>query len=126
MMREYMPFDLVDALIEGHKTKAFRILNAILERGSTDAPAILGALNWHYRQFYMLWKNKGKKPLKMNVPTFKRLLKYLPSFTQESFCRIFQSIYETDLRIKTSGRPELALEVLLIKLLQSRALGTGN
>jgi len=132
-MREYIPFDLVDALVEGQKTKAFRILNAILEGGSADAPAVLGALNWHYRQFYVLWKNKGVKPLKMKPYTFKRLLKYLPSFsessradTQESFCRIFQNIYEADLRIKTSARPELALEILLIKLLQSRRLGTEN
>jgi len=121
MIRGYVSFDLVEALIEGQKAKAFRILNTILERGSADAPAVLGALNWHYRQFYTLWKNKGEKPLKMKVSTFKKLLKYLPIFTQENFCRVFQNIYEADLEIKTSARPELALEILLIKLLQMGA-----
>jgi DNA polymerase-3 subunit delta len=132
-MRDYIPFDLVDALMEGQKAKAFRILNALFEGGSADPPVILGALNWHYRQLYGLWKNKGKKPSRMKMPTFRKLLQYLPSFsessrtdTQENFCRIFQSLYEADLRIKTSVRPELALEILLIKLLQSRGLGTEN
>lgn len=118
MTRDYISFDLVDALIAGQKTRAFRILKALIEGRPADAPAVLGALNWHYRQFYTLWENKGKRPLKMKDTTFRTLLKYLPSYTRESFCEIFQSLHETDLRIKTSVRPELALEILLIRLLQ--------
>ncbi len=123
MMRGYTSFDLIDALIADQKTRAFRILKTLIEGRSSDLSAILGALNWHYTQFYILWVNKGKRPLKMKDATYRMLLKYLPSFTLESFCSIFQSLHEADLGIKTSGRPKLALEILLIKLLQ---IGTKN
>ncbi len=123
MMRKYTSFDLTDALVAGQKTRAFRILTAILTGNIMDAPVILGTLNWHYRQFHALWQNKGKKPWKMREKTYRTLAKYLPSFNEGDFYHIFQSLHEADLGIKTSGRPELTLEVLLIKLLQK---GTEN
>lgn len=116
--RGYLPFDLVDALIAGQRAKAFRILKSLIEHRISDATAILGSLNWHYRQFYSLWENKGKKPLKMRAFTYKALLKHLPSFTQKDFSDIFQILHEADLGMKTYGRPEPILEISLIKLLQ--------
>jgi len=119
MIRGYTSFDLIDALISGRKTRVFRILKTLIEGRSSEVPAIVGALNWHYRQFYTLWVNKGKRLPRMRDATYRALLKYIPLFTQESFYCIFQSLHEADLGIKTSGRPELALEILLIKLLQT-------
>lgn len=116
--RGYLPFDLVDALIAGQRAKAFRILKSLIEHRISDMPAVLGSLNWHYRQFYSLWENKGKRPLKMRTSTYKALLKRLPSFTQKDFSDIFQTLHEADLGMKTSGRPEPILEISLIKLLQ--------
>jgi len=121
MMRKYTSFDLVDSLIAGQKTRAFRILKIIFGGNPYEAPVILGTLNWHYKQFYSLWLNKGKKPLKMREKTFKILVKYLPSFREEDFCHIFQALHEADIGIKTSGNPEVVLELLLIKLLQKGA-----
>ncbi len=122
IMREYIPFNLVDALIAGKKNRAFRILKTLLEGKSVDVPAaILGALNWHYRQFYELWKNKGKRPLKMRESTFRILVKYLPNVTQETFSRIFYFLHKADSQVKTFARPEVVLETLLIKLLQAGA-----
>ena len=121
LMRKYSSFDLVDSLIAGQKTRAFRILKAMVTGSAMEAPIILGTLNWHFRQFYSLWLNKGKRPVKMREKTYRVLLKYLPSFNEDNFFNIFQSLHEADLGIKTSGRPELALEVLLIKLLQKGA-----
>ena len=89
---------------------------------SMEAPVILGTLNWHYKQFYSLWLNKGKRPVKMRENTFRSLKRHLPSFRESHFCHIFQCLHEADLGIKTSGRPELEIEVLLIKLLQKGAL----
>jgi DNA polymerase-3 subunit delta len=123
IMRKYTSFDLVNALIAGQKNRAFRILRTLLGSGVMDAPLVLGTLNWHYRQFYTLWQNKGKKPMEMRKATYEALLKYMPSFKEEDFQHIFQSLHKADLEIKTSGRAELVLEVLLIKLLQK---GTGN
>ncbi|MCK5139938.1 MAG: DNA polymerase III subunit delta [Thermodesulfovibrionia bacterium] len=116
--REYIPFNLLDALVAGQKAKAFKILKKLVEGKPSDAPAVLGALNWHYMQLYSLWVNKGKKPHKMRESTFKSLLKYLPHFNQGSFYRIFHSFHEADIEIKTLSRADLTLEILLLKLLQ--------
>jgi len=116
--REYTAFNLTDAITAGQNTRAFRILKAILSGNASQPTIILGALNWHYKQFYLLWRNKGKKPLKMRENTYIALRKRLPSFEEENFCYIFQCLHEADLGIKSSGRPEVAMEALLIKLLQ--------
>jgi DNA polymerase-3 subunit delta len=119
--REYVPFNLVDALISGQKIKAFKILKTLTERPS-NATAILGALNWHYRQFYALWQNKGRRPKKMRSSTFETLSRYLPYYKEEDFQEIFKSLHEADIGIKSFSRPEIALELLLIKLLQIGAV----
>ncbi len=117
MTREYTTFDLVDSLVAGQSSRAFRILKTLFS-GRSDSPAIIGTLNWHYKQFYSLWVNKGKRPVKMREKTYRALIKYVPSFSEEDFFRIFQSLHEADLGVKSSGRPELVLDVLLLKLLQ--------
>lgn len=123
MMREYTTFELVDSLVAGQSSKAFRILTALLSTMSShELPLILGTLNWHYKQFYSLWSHKGKRPMKMREQTYRALVKYLPSFKEEDFFSIFRSLHEADLGLKTSGRPELVLEVLFIRLLQKRSL----
>jgi DNA polymerase-3 subunit delta len=116
--REYIPFHLVDALVAGQKTRAFKILHALVAGRPYDAPVVLGALNWHYMQFYALWEGRGKRPLKMKEITYRNLLKHLPHFKQENFNLIFQCIHDADRGIKTSARPVLTMEILLIKLLQ--------
>jgi DNA polymerase III delta subunit len=118
MMRQFTSFDLIDALIAGQKTRVFRILKTVFERNAMEAPVLLGTLNWHYKQFYTLWLNKGKRPLKMREKTFRALVKYLSAFRENDFYQIFRNLHEADVAIKTSGRPGLSLEVLMIKLLQ--------
>jgi len=118
MIREYSTFDLVDALVSGESARAFSILKTLFS-GRSDPPAIIGTLNWHYKQFYSLWVNRGKRPAKMRERTFRSLVKYVPSFKEENFLRIFQSLHEADLGVKSSGKPELVLEALLLKLLQT-------
>ena len=120
MMREYSTFDLVDSLVSGESARAFSILKTLFS-GRSDAPAIIGTLNWHYKQFYSLWVNKGRRPAKMREKTFRALAKYVPSYKEENFLRIFQSLHKADLGVKSSGRPELVLEALLLTLLQKTA-----
>jgi DNA polymerase III delta subunit len=122
MMRNYTPFDLLDSLISARKSRAFSILKTILEKNAMEATIILGTLNWHFKQFHTLWLNRGKRPMKMRTKTYNILRKHLSSFNENDFFRIFKSLHEADLGIKTSGRPGLVLEVLLIKLLQRGAL----
>lgn len=126
IMREFTSFNLVDALITGQKNKAFRILNNLIEGKSFEPATIVGTLNWHYKQLYSLWKNKGKRPDKMRTASYKILLKHLHNFTKETFYEIFRYLHEADLGIKSSGRPEIVLEILLIKLLTPRRFGTTS
>lgn len=120
-MREYTTFDLVDSLVSGQSSRAFRILKTLFSGRSDEGPVIIGTLNWHYKQFYSLWVNKGRRPVRMREKTYQALVKYIPSFKEEDFCRIFQSLHEADLGVKSSGRPELILEILLIRLLQKES-----
>ena len=123
MMREFTTFELVDALVAGDSTRAFRILKSMFSSMSSyELPVIMGTLNWHYKQFYTLWLNKGRRPVKMREKTYRSLMKYLPVFTEEDFLGIFRYLHEADLGLKTSGRPELVLEVLLVRLLQKRSM----
>ncbi len=122
MMRKYTTFDLVDSIIAGQNARAFRILKTMFGGSSMEAPVILGTLNWHYKQFYSLWMNKGARPARMREKTFRGLSKYLPSYNEDSFFNIFKSLHEADVGVKSSGRPELVIELLLIKLLQKRRL----
>jgi DNA polymerase III delta subunit len=118
MTRKFTSFDLIDALIAGQKTRVFSILNTMFERNAMEAPVILGTLNWHYKQFYSLWLNNGKRPLKMREKTYRALVKYVSAFRENDFYQIFRNLHEADVAIKTSGRPGLSLEVLMIRLLQ--------
>jgi DNA polymerase-3 subunit delta len=119
MTRKFTSFDLIDSLIAGQKTRVFRILKTMFERNAMEAPVILGTLNWHYKQFYSLWLNKGKRPMKMREKTYRALVNYVSAFRENDFYQIFRNLHEADVAIKTSGRPGLSLEVLMIKLLQS-------
>ncbi len=118
MMRKYTSFDLVDTLITGQKTRAFRILKTMLSGNAFDAPVILGTLNWHFKQFYTLWQKRGERPARMREKTYRALVKHLPSCNEDTFFHIFRSLHEADLGIKTTGRPEIVMELLLIRLLQ--------
>lgn len=118
MMREFSSFDLLDAVIAGQKGRAFRILHALFARNAMEAPVIVGTLNWHFKQFYLLWLNRGRRPPRMREKTYRQMVKYLSEYQEEDFYQIFRKLHEADLSVKISGRPELVIEVLMIKLLQ--------
>jgi len=122
MVRDFTSFDLLDSLIGGQKTRAFRILNAMLAGNAFEATVILGTLNWHYRQFYSLWHSNGKRPAKMREKTFRTLVKYVHAYREDNFLQIFRNLHEADMGIKSSGRPKVVLEILLIRLLQKGTL----
>ena len=56
----------------------------------------------------------------MRMSTYNMLSKHLKSYNEDAFQRIFQTLHKADVAIKSSGRPELVLEILLIRLLQKR------
>jgi len=119
MMRHFTSFELINCIIEGQKTRAIRVLRSIFREGNAteSATLLLGALNWHFREFYNLWLDRGKRPLRMKEKTYKGLIKYIPLYNEERFYNIFKALHEADIRIKTGSRPELVIEALLIDLL---------
>jgi len=125
LMRHFSSFELISCIIKGQKTRAMRMLRSILREGSvTDsATLLLGALNWHFREFYNLWLNRGKRPPKMSSDTYNNLKKFLPFCSEERFLNIFKALHEADVMIKTGGMAEIVLETLLINLLSTMADG---
>lgn len=121
MMRHFTSFELINCLFGGEKTKALRILKAIFREGNTieSATLMLGALNWYFREFYNLWLNRGRRPPRMMEKTYKTMMRYLPLYNEERFYNTFKSLHEADIRIKTGGRAEIVMEVLLINLLEA-------
>ena len=105
-------------LIVRDKDRAFTILKALLDSNTTSPELILGTLVWHYGQFYMLWSHKGKRPPKMWEKTYRILSRHLRFCSEDYFFDIFRKLHEADVKIKTSGRPEIALEILLLSLLK--------
>jgi len=118
MMREFPPFELVDALIDGNRERVFRILNEMFARNAMEAVSILGVLNWHFKQFYLLWRGKGRRLPRMNEKTFRTLSKHLHRYGEDDFRRIFRYLHEADVGVKSSGRPELVVDLLMLRLLQ--------
>ena len=116
--RQYTPFQLIDAIRKNKKEQAFKILHALLDSKTSTPYSILGTLVWHYRQLYALWEEKGRKPPKMNFYTYKTLSGYLPYCSQDYFYNLFAALHEADIKIKTSQMGDIALDALVIKLLQ--------
>jgi DNA polymerase-3 subunit delta len=116
--REYTPFQLIDAIRRKNKELSFRILHALLDSKNTTPYGILGALVWNYSQLYALWENKGKQPPKMNIYTYKTLSSCLPHCSLNYFYKLFKALHEADIKIKTSQMGDIALDALIINLLQ--------
>jgi|GEM_PF-304086 len=116
--REYTPFQLIDAIRQNKKELAFRILHALLDSKNTTPYGILGTLVWNYGQLYALWEEKGKKPPKMNIYTYKTLSSCLPHCSLNYFYKLFKALHEADIKIKTSQMGDIALDSLIITLLQ--------
>lgn len=118
--REYTPFQLIDAIRQNKKEQAFKILHSLLDSKASTPYSILGTLVWHYSQLYALWEAKGKKPPKMNFYVYKTLSNYLPICSQDYFYNLFKVLHEADTKIKTSQMGDIALDALVIKLLQTQ------
>jgi DNA polymerase-3 subunit delta len=95
-MREYTPFAIIAELGAGNIERALRITKALLESGQ-DAVSIVGVIGWHYCRLYNRAQNK------------------------KGFREIFEALHDTDVQLKSSGKPKnLLIESLLFKLMALR------
>ncbi len=92
--KDYNAFDMVKALMRKDADNVFRIYNAL--KNASEHHALIGVLNWHYGQ--QLYTGNIKK-------------------SNDYFLKVFETLSNTDIDLKSSGR-SFPLEYLLIKLLR--------
>lgn len=117
-------FDLAEAISEGKKDKALKILGKILSEGE-KAPELIGLISWQVRRIAEAKSRiaQGETPTEACqslgiFPYFRK--KFISQVKKSSFPKLrenFYSLLEADRQFK-SGRltPNLILELLVIKL----------
>lgn len=89
---DYGAFDLVNALRDKDRERAFMISKALQE--TQESYGLLGAINWHYSRMYA--RDRGRAAY---------------------YNKVFELLNDADIRIKTSGGA-FPLEYLVIRLLR--------
>ena len=113
-------FELANALGSRDLARSYRQLQLLLR--DADAPYMLvGALARHFRQLCLIREMQQKKcgrseiskSLKINPYFLDGMLAQAGRFRLGEFQRIFSQLHEVDLGIKSGGRHEALLEMLL-------------
>lgn len=117
-------FELTNAVSEKDKQKAFSVLS-VLEASGHDPVSILSTLAWRFRQInqakqYIEENLSGENILKKigtSKGAFYFLSRHCKNFTFDDLRRIYRSIKETDLKLKsTSQDPYSLLSKLVIEI----------
>ena len=129
-LRESSIFALVDAVVEGKKSRAYRELNQLVESGAS-ASYILAMLA---RQFRMLALSKSLEQKGVPMQDMGRrlgiaseyalgkVLDQVALYEMEEITRAYEMILSADLAFKTGELPErLALELLVMELAGNRS-----
>ena len=111
-------FKTIDALAQKNKQLALKLLHEHLQKG--DSPLqILAMLVSQFRNIYMFKKFQARsRPLPKNLGLHpfvqKKALIFMRNFTLAELQKIYQSLFETDLAIKTGQlEPETALDLFV-------------
>jgi DNA polymerase-3 subunit delta len=113
-------FELADALGRRNLDKAMRQLQTVLR--DSDAPYMLiGALARHFRQLCVIRGLLQKKlpadeigrQAKINPYFLKGLIEQARNFTPDDFVGIFSRLHEVDVLLKSGGRQQALLEMLV-------------
>ncbi|HEY5976040.1 MAG TPA: DNA polymerase III subunit delta [Geobacteraceae bacterium] len=120
-------FELANALGRRDLTGALRCLQTGLREG--DAPFMLvGALARHFRQLWQIGELQEKrmaqdeisKKLGISPYFLKGMAGQARNFKRKELGRIFQQLHQTDLSLKSGGRPQAVLEQLLFHICGSQ------
>jgi DNA polymerase-3 subunit delta len=113
-------FELANALGERNTGMAMRRLHTVLR--DTAAPYMLtGALARHFRQLCIirelqeqrLSQEEISKRSKINPYFLRGMLVQARKFRMDDFPGVFSSLHETDIGIKSGGKPQILLELLV-------------
>lgn len=118
-------FDLVDSLGHRNRRRALNILNQLLDTGEPPQRVFYMIL----RQFRLLLKTKGLAgrresrsvlATELGVPYFllEKYLEQSANFSLKQLKRIYEMLWQTDLKIKKGEQSsQLALELLIVQIL---------
>jgi DNA polymerase-3 subunit delta len=116
-------FELADAMGRRHLDRAMRQLQTVLR--DTDAPYMLiGALARHFRQLCVIRALMQKKlstdeigrQAKINPYFLKGLLEQARNFRLDEFSEIFSRLHDADVELKSGGRQQTLLEMLVFSI----------
>lgn len=126
---EYALFELVDAVVEGRRQKAFQLLRQLLAAGKPPL-LIVHMLARHYRLLVAACGRPRQSPeqlardMEVNPFPARKAMTQARRLTLEAAVKGLEAIADADFRLKTSSSdPALVLDMLLGQLI---ALGTGK
>lgn len=120
-------FELAEAMGRRNLDKAMRQLQTVLR--DSDAPFMLvGALARHFRQLCVIRALMQKKipsdeigrQAKVNPYFLKGLLEQARNFKPDDFAGIFTRLHEVDVEMKSGGRQQILLEMLVFSVCSGR------
>jgi DNA polymerase-3 subunit delta len=131
LLTPYVPeakvFDMVDAMAEGRAEAALTMLHRLLAEKDEDPFRVYGMI---VRQFRLLltgkeylvsggYPNQMADALRMNGYVAKKIAQQSRGFTLAGLERVYRSLLDNDIKMKT-GRiePGLALDLLIASLAQ--------
>lgn len=116
-------FELAEAMGRRHLDRAMRQLQTVLR--DSDAPYMLiGALARHFRQLCVIRALMQKKlstdeigrQAKVNPYFLKGLLEQARNFRLDEFSEIFSRLHDADVELKSGGRQQTLLEMLVFSI----------
>ncbi len=118
-------FDMVDAIAEGRADTALTMLHRLLDEPGEDAFRVYGMI---IRQFRLLltgkeflvsggYPNQMAEALGMNPYVAKKVAQQSRSFSLAGLDRIYRTLLDNDIKMKTGQiKPDLALDMLIASL----------
>jgi len=117
-------FDLTDALGQGDRSTALKLLDRLLAEG--QAPLmVLAMMTRHFRQMWKVKELTAQKvpqsefPKKVGVSPYflKGLMQQANRFDSQHYRQVFNQFLATDLALKSSGGdPKMNLEMLILEI----------
>ncbi|MCL2760927.1 MAG: DNA polymerase III subunit delta [Desulfuromonadales bacterium] len=116
-------FEFANALGYRDSDKAIRRLQTVLREKDALFP-LIGALARHFRQLAMVREAMDKgaskdvisKQVKINPYFLSGVMEQAGKFRQEEFVEVFSKLYEVDFAMKSGGKPQLLLEMLVLSI----------
>ncbi len=109
-------FELINAICNKDKSKAYEILSE-LEQNGEEPIAVINRISWRIRQLWqvnqLVNEKKSKdeilKTLKISSGNLYYMQKQMKNFRNEEYIRILDTIYNTELKLKSTATPRFDL-----------------